>query len=120
MNEILDSIKNVSFWNAEQLIREWHIPRRLANVIRRQPGYDGAKLQGYEMAVSLTKKGEWRLYARVVDEWMDASLHDMMADIEASTAAATLGRKGGTSTSEAKSAASRENGKRGGRPRKQE
>lgn len=33
-------------------------------------------------------------------------------------AAAILGRKGGKSTSEAKAAAARENGKRGGRPRK--
>lgn len=32
-------------------------------------------------------------------------------------AAATLGRKGGSSTSEAKRAASRENGKKGGRPK---
>lgn len=37
---------------------------------------------------------------------------------EISAAAATLGRKGGLSTSEAKQAASRENGKRGGRPKK--
>lgn len=36
-----------------------------------------------------------------------------------SQAAAALGRKGGSATSEAKAAASRENGKRGGRPRKQ-
>ena len=35
-----------------------------------------------------------------------------------SAAAAALGRKGGQSTSERKAAASRENGKRGGRPRK--
>ena len=34
--------------------------------------------------------------------------------------AAELGRKGGKSTSEAKSAAARENGKRGGRPKKTE
>ena len=34
-------------------------------------------------------------------------------------AAAELGRKGGQSTSEAKRAAVRENGKKGGRPRKQ-
>lgn len=33
--------------------------------------------------------------------------------------AAALGRKGGQSTSEAKRAAVRENGKKGGRPRKQ-
>lgn len=38
--------------------------------------------------------------------------------IERSAAAATLGRTGGESTSEAKAEAARLNGKRGGRPRK--
>lgn len=37
-----------------------------------------------------------------------------------STAAATLGRKGGSVVSEAKTAAARANGKRGGRPKKTE
>ncbi len=37
---------------------------------------------------------------------------------ERKRAAATLGRAGGSVTSDAKAAASRENGKRGGRPRK--
>lgn len=38
---------------------------------------------------------------------------------ELSSAAAALGRKGGQSTSDAKAAAARANGKRGGRPPKQ-
>lgn len=38
---------------------------------------------------------------------------------EVSHAAATLGRKGGAAKSDAKAAASRENGKKGGRPRKE-
>ena len=38
--------------------------------------------------------------------------------MDASKAAAVLGRKGGKSRSAAKQAASRENGKLGGRPRK--
>lgn len=42
----------------------------------------------------------------------------MTKPIDLSAAAAALGRKGGQSTSEAKQAASRANGKRGGRPRK--
>lgn len=42
----------------------------------------------------------------------------MTKPIDLSTAAAALGRKGGQSTSEAKQAASRANGKRGGRPRR--
>jgi hypothetical protein len=40
----------------------------------------------------------------------------MSTDETTSQAAALLGRKGGKSTSEAKRVASRENGKRGGRP----
>ena len=39
-------------------------------------------------------------------------------EISTSQAAAALGRKGGTGKSEAKPKASRENGKKGGRPRK--
>ena len=39
------------------------------------------------------------------------------AEISLNTAAATLGRKGGASRSKAKQAASRENWKKGGRPR---
>lgn len=38
--------------------------------------------------------------------------------ISPSQIAAIIGRRGGQATSEAKSAAARENGKRGGRPRK--
>lgn len=41
----------------------------------------------------------------------------IMEEIQMRLYAATLGRKGGASRSEAKQAASRENGKRGGRPR---
>ena len=40
--------------------------------------------------------------------------------VEVINTAATLGRKGGKTKSEAKSAAARENGKKGGRPRKEE
>jgi general stress protein YciG len=39
-------------------------------------------------------------------------------NLDTSRAAATLGRKGGQARSEAKTAAARENGKKGGRPRK--
>jgi hypothetical protein len=40
------------------------------------------------------------------------------APTDTSAAASTLGRRGGQSTSEAKRAAVRENGKKGGRPKK--
>jgi len=41
-----------------------------------------------------------------------------MKQIDISTAAAAMGRKGGSVKSEAKAAAVRENGKKGGRPPK--
>ena len=48
------------------------------------------------------------------------TVSDFVASLQRSQAAAILGHKGGSSTSEAKQAAVRENGKRGGRPRRQE
>ena len=115
----LESIDKLSFFTADGLTRDMHISRRLAGIIRRQPGYKS----GEEMAISKTKSGEWRLFVRVLvakgkTKWTDASLHDMAADIDRSDAAAALGH----STSPAKTNAARENGKRGGwekgRPRK--
>jgi hypothetical protein len=50
---------------------------------------------------------------------VDISIPGLLRDLVGMTSAATLlGRKGGSATSEAKAAAVRENGKRGGRPRK--
>jgi hypothetical protein len=50
---------------------------------------------------------------------VDISVPGLLRDLVGMTsAAALLGRKGGSATSEAKAAAVRENGKRGGRPRK--
>lgn len=50
---------------------------------------------------------------------VDISIPGLLRDLVGMTsAAALLGRKGGSATSEAKTAAVRENGKRGGRPRK--
>jgi hypothetical protein len=50
---------------------------------------------------------------------VDISIPGLLRDLVGMTSAATLlGRKGGSATSEAKTAAVRENGKRGGRPRK--
>jgi hypothetical protein len=50
---------------------------------------------------------------------VDISIPGLLRDLVGMTSAATLlGRKGGRVTSEAKAAAVRENGKRGGRPRK--
>jgi hypothetical protein len=50
---------------------------------------------------------------------VDISIPGLLRDLVGMTSAAMLlGRKGGSATSEAKAAAVRENGKRGGRPRK--
>lgn len=46
------------------------------------------------------------------------SITDNMTDPKLSAAASALGRRGGQSKSEAKIKASRENGKKGGRPKK--
>ena len=50
---------------------------------------------------------------------VDISIPGLLRDLVGMTSAATLlGRKGGSAKSEAKASAVRENGKRGGRPRK--
>ena len=50
---------------------------------------------------------------------VDISIPGLLRDLVGMTSAATLlGRKGGSAKSQAKAAAVRENGKRGGRPRK--
>ena len=68
---------------------------------------------------------DWDYLAQLMNEVTDVaegkaliSQGERKAMTDTSTAAATLGRKGGQSTSEAKRAAVRENGKKGGRPRK--
>ncbi len=57
-------------------------------------------------------------FVKLVDGGMrtDEAVHNVT---EASNAAAALGRIGGSSTSKRKAAASRANGKRGGRPHKE-
>jgi len=123
MSKILDDfdlINKLSFASANQLVETYGISAQTANLIRRQPGYRS----GAEMAVTKAKTGGWRLYERVSGQWMDASLEDMDS---LPKAAAALGRKGGSVSSQAKSeAAKARNAKRkaegkpeGGRPRKE-
>lgn len=106
MNEILEEIKGLCFHSAEQLVKENHIPQRLASIIRKQPGYSTR----YEMCITKSKNGEWRLYQRVDGQWEDASLHNILDDIARSDAAVALGR----SRSPKKTEAARENAKKGG------
>lgn len=65
---------------------------------------------GYQV-VSLSQKE-----APMMERW----LKNLYAVMGVSTAGAELGRKGGSVKSDRKSAASRENGKKGGRPKKQD
>lgn len=52
-------------------------------------------------------------------EYLRASAESFRRQAEECSAAAILGRKGGSAKTEKKAAASRENGKLGGRPRKE-
>jgi hypothetical protein len=54
-------------------------------------------------------------YNDTIYKW---AMGKVQADYDTSLAAAALGKKGGMSKSDAKAAASRENGKKGGRPKK--
>ena len=94
---------------------------QLATIVKlmQQAYRNGQAAQGAEMidndavwlngigALERQKDGTWKL-----------TMPDKGVDI--STAAATLGRKGGRAKSEAKTRAARENAKKGGRPRKNE
>lgn len=54
----------------------------------------------------------------ILEPGITTKIHKVNNDL--STAAAALGRKGGSARSEAKTAAVRENGRKGGRPKKTE
>lgn len=62
-------------------------------------------------------KAQARRFADLVASGMDANraAHEVNS---VTTAAAALGKRGGSATSEAKAAASRANGRKGGRPKK--
>jgi len=66
--------------------------------------------------------GEWYKLTKEAAEAIGVEAVEQSAneaEAELSAIAATLGRKGGHSTSDKKAAASRENGKKGGRPKKE-
>lgn len=60
---------------------------------------------------------EAELRAELRARWPDATI-TRVADIDTRAAAATLGRRGGSRATEAQKAAARENGRKGGRPRR--
>lgn len=74
---------------------------------------DGTRIKGW-----LTTHHAASSYGQPVFVGDDGQAHDWRAIAEISTAAATLGRRGGQSHSPAKRAASAANGRLGGRPRK--
>ena len=91
--------------------------------IREYLGHNGA-----ECRVRIKADGSVERYGspdaadRSKDFWADTGtredvLKEIAREETVSNAAAELGRRGGSKTSEAKRAASRENGKKGGRPR---
>ena len=81
------------------------------------PYFDGAtERQLADIEISALGRG---LHWKALD--LDLSVPALMAQtLEASTAMAELGRIGGSRTSRVKARAARENGRKGGRPRKRE
>ena len=86
--------------------------RKVPQVIRKQPGYSGEG--SYQVAEA--KTGGYRLYKWVSGKWMDASLSDIPS-LETILATSEAARAMGSVKSPAKTAAVRENGKKGGRPK---
>jgi hypothetical protein len=106
---------NTPFRNSAEL-KKLGAPQKIVDYVVGQPGYD----ESHQMIIAKTLgRDAYRLYAGVSNQWMDASLQDFDADIakilDASETGAALGKK----TSKAKKQSSANNGKLGGRPRKQ-
>lgn len=68
------------------------------------------------LGAASTEGEAWELFFSLLDDHMDAYSEGSLVGYQ--TAARTLGRKGGSVTSARKANTSRENGKKGGRPRK--
>lgn len=99
-----EKFKGQVFRSARELVRK-RLPRKLAEVIRRQPGYK----VGSNMMIGHSETGGWRLYTWTGWTWTTANLEDF-DEPPICAAAVELGRR----TSPKKAAAARANGKNGG------
>lgn len=86
-------------------------------------GSEATEQEARRMIALLIERGYEAEYGDAVGQRIEDAIpssvwDECMDTISASAAAATLGRKGGSVKSEAKAAAARANGKRGGRPKK--
>lgn len=91
-------------------------PKKVLDYIVNQPGCDNT----HQMIIAkVLGRDAYRLYTNVSNSWMDASLQDFDADIAKILDASATGAALGSRTSKAKKKSSANNGKLGGRPRKQ-
>lgn len=71
--EDLGFIAEVSFRYASHILELMPISRKTAKKITSQPGYKS----GEEMCIHRVSGGGYRLFVRVGEKWMDASLQDI-------------------------------------------
>lgn len=73
IQEDLSFISGISFRFVTLLRKEYPIAKATANKITSQPGYK----VGEEMCIGKLGEGKYRLFVRVGNQWMDASLEDI-------------------------------------------